>query len=60
MLGRMGLEEKTLLELREIESRIEENLTRNPTSKIDKIELEDVRQYIRLREREAREPKLKP
>ena len=49
----MSLDDKTLPELEAIAAKLKTNLAREPHSKIDQVELEDVEHYIALRKKEA-------
>ena len=56
----MTLSDKTLPELEQIARRLRQNLLRNPKSKIDRVELEDVEQLIADRKKESKESRSEP
>jgi hypothetical protein len=50
----MSLETKSLAELEELASNLREQIARNPDhSSMEKLELEDVQDWLRLRSKEA-------
>jgi len=50
----MALDQKTLAELHELRLKLEEQIRRDPEhSKMERVELDDVNQWIRLRQKES-------